>query len=150
MPEDLLFAFEPNSHLRVLITVIGCAVRVLCQINVKALRIFSVVVVRCAEQLNGLDIVNQRVEFGKVEVLANTELDKDMFVGMEITEGLMEEPQGFRGMYWVLCEIEKVQESSGRPDEGNRGCAVREIHVNDEAKENPAHVGVFFSSKAGK
>ena len=148
--EDLLFAFQPNSHLCVLIAVVGCTVCVLCQINVEALRVFGVVVVRCAEQLNRLNIVNQGVKLGQVEVLANAELNKDVFIGVKIMEGPTKELQGFGGVHRVLSEVEKVEQSSSGPNKGNWGCAIGEVHINNESKEDPAHVSMFFSSEAGK
>lgn len=64
MPEDLLFASQPNIHLCILVAVVCCTVCVFCQINVEALRVSGVVVVRCVEQLDRLDIVNQGVKLG--------------------------------------------------------------------------------------
>ena len=53
-------------------------------------------------------------------------------------------------MHRVLSEIKKVKQSSSGPNERNRRLAVGKFHINDESKEDPAHVGVFFSSKMGK
>lgn len=87
---------------------------------------------------------------GQVEVLVNAELNKDALIGVEIMEGPTKDSQGFRGVHRVLSEVDKVEQSSSGPNKGNWGCAVGEVHIDNESKEDPAHVGMFFSSEAGK
>ena len=58
MPEDLLATFEPQRHLRKLVFVISCTIRVLGELNVKSFRILGIVlVVRRAEELDRVDVV---------------------------------------------------------------------------------------------
>ena len=53
-------------------------------------------------------------------------------------------------MHWVLSKVEKIEQSSSGLNEGNRRCPVGKIHIDNESKEDPAHVGMLFSSKTGK
>jgi hypothetical protein len=105
VPEELLPTSQPSSHLRIFIAVVGCTVGIFCEINMKTLCIFSVIIVCCSKQFNGVNIVNQGVKLGQVEVLTNAKLNKYVFVVMEIMKGLVEELEGFRGMDRVLGKV---------------------------------------------
>ena len=59
MPEDLLLSFQPGGHLRILVVMVRRAICVLCEIDVEAFCVLGVVIVGCAKQLDGVDIVDQ-------------------------------------------------------------------------------------------
>ena len=60
---------------------VGGSVCVLCQINMEALRVLSIVVVSGTKKFDGWNVVKEGVEFWKFEVRPDVEVDEvDLFM----------------------------------------------------------------------
>jgi hypothetical protein len=66
--------------------VICCSVSVLCQVDVESFHVLRVVIISRPEQFDRVDIMSEGVQFPKVEIVSDTEVNKDMFVLVELFE----------------------------------------------------------------
>ena len=88
MSLNLLLSLEPGGHLRVLILFVRSSIRVFGIIDVQAFSVLRIEVIGGAEKGNEVDIMAQKMDFGDVEVIPNTEIDEDVFVSVKAIEGV--------------------------------------------------------------
>ena len=150
MTENFFPSLQPDRHLCIFIAVICCPVSVFCQVDVEAFRVFSIIVISCPEQFDRINVVSEGVKLWEVEIVSDTELDKDMLVFVELFEGFVQELEGFRCVQGILGEVEEIQEGAEGTDEGDWGGAVWEFQVDDESKENTTHISMLLSGDPRK
>jgi hypothetical protein len=75
-----LTALQPQSHLRVFVFVVRCAVGVLGKVNVETFVLLSIVIISCAEESDRCVTVDETVEFREVEVLSHAEVSKNRLI----------------------------------------------------------------------
>jgi hypothetical protein len=63
--------------------------------------------------------MDEAVEFGNDEVLPDFKLDKNVFVFMKSAQGSVHISETFRGVHWVLGEVDKIEE---RPHNAGQAC----------------------------
>ena len=143
-------SFQPDCHLCILVSVICCPVSILRQVDVKSFCILSVVVIGCPEHFDGVDVVSEGVEFWEVEIVSDTEVNKDVLVLVKPLEGLVQKLKGFRGVDGILGEVEEVEKRADRSNQGNRGSAIQELEVNNKSEKDATHVSMLFSSDPRK
>lgn len=150
MAENFFPSLQPDCHLCVFIAVVRCPVSVFCQIDVEALRILSIVVISCPEQFDRVNVVSKGVELREVEIISDSERDKDVLVLVELFEGFVQELEGFGCVQGILGEVEEIQEGADGTDEGDWGGAVWEFQVDDKSEENATHISMLLSSDPRK
>ena len=89
MMENFFPLLQLDCHLCVFVAVICCPVSVFCQVNVEVFRVFSIIVINCPEQFDRINVVSKGVKLWEVEIISDTELDKDMLVFVELFEGFV-------------------------------------------------------------
>ena len=89
MTKYLLTTLEPHGHLRKFVFVISCAIRILCKVDMKALRVLCVIVVARPKEFDGVAIMIERVKLWEVEVVTNSEIDEYGLVCMESVESIL-------------------------------------------------------------
>jgi len=72
----------------------------------------SVEIISRAEHLDKLDIGTGKMEFGDVETVTDAKIDKYVFVCMESGQCIIKELEGGGVMNWILCEVEKIEQSA--------------------------------------
>lgn len=80
---------QPSCHLHSIILSVSGSVSLLGIIYMEPLRVFGVEAVETTKQPDCLDVVDERVELGYIEVVATAELDKDVLESMEIIVGIL-------------------------------------------------------------
>jgi hypothetical protein len=103
MSRNLLFALEPDSHLKILILAVSCTVSIFGQIYVKAFGVFSVEVVCWAEVLNFEHIMFCKVKLGEVKVISDTKVNKDAFVFVKPIQGILKQSKRLICVNGILC-----------------------------------------------
>ena len=82
----LLFAFQPQRHLRKLVFEVGGTIGVFGKVDVETLGVLCVVVVRRTEEFDVHNIMAEGVKFGEIKVVPNAEFDEDRFVVVKALE----------------------------------------------------------------
>ena len=72
--------------MHVLILFVGSSVCVFGIIDMQAFSVLSIEVIGGAKKGNEVDVMTQKMDFGDVEVIPNTKIDEDVFVGVEAIE----------------------------------------------------------------
>ena len=150
MSVDFFPSFQPNCHLRILVSVICRPVRILCQVDVESFCILGVVVISCPKHFDGVDIVSEGVEFGEVKIVSDTKVNKDVLVLVKPLERLIQKLKGFGGVDGILGKVEEVEKRADRSNQGNWGGAIRELEVNNKSEKDATHVSVLLSSDPRK
>ena len=71
---------------------ICCAIGVLDEVDVEALSVFRVVVIRCSVESDGREIMpTKKVEFIDIEVGADIKIHENLFVFVKAFKGIFEE-----------------------------------------------------------
>jgi hypothetical protein len=74
--KHLLLLRKPFYHLGKLVMLVECTPPLLSKINVKLFKHFCVIIVGGAKILDGLDVVDEAMEFWDVKILVYASLDK--------------------------------------------------------------------------
>jgi hypothetical protein len=78
-----LLALKPACHLNDVVAFVAGTVPLLCVIDMKPLWVLRIKTVKAAERDYGVDVVKKRMEFRNIEMVANTFINEDIFVGVE-------------------------------------------------------------------
>ncbi|SRR6266581_4939404 len=108
---DFLLSREPPDHLRKFILLVCCSSSMLSKINVKTFKHFCIVVVSCPKELNILDIMDKRMEFGKIEVFSIANSNEIILVLVKILESIFQIAKSDCVISCVLSKIDKVKKS---------------------------------------
>src|SRR6266436_6717707 len=106
---DFLAAFQPSRHLRVLVSVISCTVHVLCEIDMKTFRLFCVIVVSSSEVHYRASVMSKAMKFRNIESFTDTEINKNSFIRVKSTQGLLKMVKCIPCMRGILCQIPEVK-----------------------------------------
>ena len=96
--KNLFPPLQPDCHLGIFIPVVRCPVSVLRQVNVEAFRVLCIIIVSRPKELDGVNIVNERVQLWEVEIVPDTEVHEDVFVRMKPFKRLVQKSKCFGGM----------------------------------------------------
>ena len=143
--QNLLLTPKPDSHLTEFILVVACTICIFCKVDVKMLRVLSVVVVHHTKQFNGAPIVVEGVELWELEVQLDAKVNKHLLVCVEVSKRFVEKGQSLAGMGGVLHKVEEVEDRTGRTDKVDRGCTTREMKTNDEPEKDSTNVRMLFA-----
>ncbi|THU82708.1 hypothetical protein K435DRAFT_932631 [Dendrothele bispora CBS 962.96] len=84
-------------------------ISIFSKVDVKSLGGLGVVVVGCSIELYSARVVDKRMEFWKFEIISCTQIHKDLFMGMKDGQRFIKALQGFGGMDWIGCNVQKVK-----------------------------------------
>lgn len=110
MTHSLLLAFQPNSHLGILVFPVRCSIGVLGHVNMKVFRILGIEVVEAAEELRRLDVVVEHMELGNLEVFADAKPYKDLFVVVKAFKCCVQERKRCGSLGRGLGDEKEVEE----------------------------------------
>ena len=86
MTEELLPSFQPHRHLGIFIFRVGFSVSLLSVVDVELLGSLCIIVIGGSEKLDRRHVMLIGMEFWDVEMVADTEIDKNILVYMEASE----------------------------------------------------------------
>jgi hypothetical protein len=107
---NLLLALQSCSYLGIFILVICCTVCILREVDVEVLGLLSVVVVSCAKESYQQLIVLKTMELWQVELLSNTEVNKDLFVIIKAAKRLFKSLKGAHCMRGKLGQEQEIKQ----------------------------------------
>ena len=112
---------------------------------------FSIVVVRRAIQLDGIDVVSlEKVEFGDVEVCLNTQNDEYLFVVVKADKGILEKSKSVIGMEQVLCNVKRIKDCTNSPQETSRWLTPWKWEIRNESENDSADIAVLLATYTGQ
>ena len=122
---------QPSGHLRIVFTLATRAIGLLGKIDVESLGGFCIEAVKATKLADGNDIVEEGVELRYVEVLADSEIDEDIFVLMELVEGVVHAGESVIRVGVVLREVDELEQGT---------TCTRDGGVNTPSNETKEHL----------
>ena len=114
----------------------------LSEVNVEALCVLGIEIVRGSKELNEFMIVVDKVGFRKIKIIPYPEINKDVSILMVQPKSSFHVVQCLGCVNWVFCQVEEIKQSTDRPDK-LAGCTMRSIwnpDVDSNTKQKPTNL----------
>jgi hypothetical protein len=86
------------------------AVSFLGEVDMKAFRLFSIIVIRGAKKCDRSGVMEEAMEFGKVEVFPDSKVNKNTLVLVKSAQSSIHCSETFCGVHWILRKVDKIKE----------------------------------------
>ena len=105
MSKHLLLPHQPPCHLHKLILVVGGTISILRKVDMEVLHMLRVEVISRPKEFDQLYVMACKMELGNIETIANTKVNKDLFICMEVIKSFVKQLQSFIGVNRILSQI---------------------------------------------